>query len=220
MCGRRQRAPISVSLVPAYNQCTSPNRLHGPPDLPGGDEPGRVVRTAGSAVGAGDGRYARCQRRGRANSVGRSEVKAIVGNPGTPGDQADVGLSVNITDVRAKTAGVPDYSGQLLARVTTSHRRTAATGRRRTRPRRFRIRVVPVRRALRNDRQYQHRVDMLALDDHRSDRDGPWGRRRRCAGGVGARPGGGPRRWGGWQRLLGAEHDLRGAGVFVPYPCA
>jgi hypothetical protein len=27
--------PIYASLVPAYNQCTSPNRIHGPPDFPG-----------------------------------------------------------------------------------------------------------------------------------------------------------------------------------------
>ena len=26
--------PMRASLVPAYNQCTSPNRTHGPPDLP------------------------------------------------------------------------------------------------------------------------------------------------------------------------------------------
>ena len=28
-------SPVRVSLVPAYNQCTSPNRVHGPPDFPG-----------------------------------------------------------------------------------------------------------------------------------------------------------------------------------------
>ena len=27
--------PMRASLVPAYNQCTSPNRVHGPPDFPG-----------------------------------------------------------------------------------------------------------------------------------------------------------------------------------------
>ena len=27
--------PTRVSLVPAYAQCTSPNRVHGPPDFPG-----------------------------------------------------------------------------------------------------------------------------------------------------------------------------------------
>ena len=28
-------SPMRASLVPAYNQCTSPNRVHGPPDFPG-----------------------------------------------------------------------------------------------------------------------------------------------------------------------------------------
>ena len=211
MCGRSAASPIAVSLVPAYNQCTSPNRLHGPPDLPGGDEPGRVVRTTGSAVDAGDGRYARRQRRPAANSVGSLRMKTIVGNPGTPADEADVGITVNITDVRAKTAGAAGLFGAAPGTRAESHhgppqrpvgeRGRDASGH-----------DVSVRRAVRTDRQYQHRVDMLALDDHRSGRDGRWGRRRRCAGGVGARPGGAPRRWGGWQRLLGAEHDLRRAG--------
>ena len=31
--------PMRASLVPAYNQCTSPNRVHGPPDIPGGTNP-------------------------------------------------------------------------------------------------------------------------------------------------------------------------------------
>ena len=30
--------PLRVPLIPAYTQCTSPNREHGPPDLPGGTE--------------------------------------------------------------------------------------------------------------------------------------------------------------------------------------
>ncbi len=111
--------PLRVSLVPAYNQCTSPNRFHGPPDLPGGTNPDGscnppVQRSSLLTVGTPDvppgGGPA-------ANSVGSYRISAVVGDPGMPGDQADVALSVNITDVRSKTAGLPDYSGQLLARV-------------------------------------------------------------------------------------------------------
>jgi hypothetical protein len=117
-CNVRPQAasPLSVSLVPAYNQCTSPNRVHGPPNLPGGGNPtdGSCAppgqRSAQATVGTPDANGA------AANSVGSVRLKTIVGSPSTPGDQADVALSVNITDVRARTAGVPDYSGQLQAR--------------------------------------------------------------------------------------------------------
>jgi hypothetical protein len=107
---------VSVPLVPAYNQCTSPNRVHGPPNLPGGGNPTDgscappAQRSALVTVGTNDANGA------GTNSVGRLKFQTIAGDPGTPGDQADVAVSVNITDVRAKTAGVPDYPGQLLAR--------------------------------------------------------------------------------------------------------
>ena len=124
--------PLNVSLVPAYNQCTSPNRFHGPPDLPGGTNPDGscnppVQRSSLLTVGTPDvppgGGPA-------ANSVGSFRMAAIVGDPGTPGDQADLTLSVNITDVRSKTAGLPDYSGQLLARVPLriTDRRSGVSG--------------------------------------------------------------------------------------------
>jgi hypothetical protein len=45
-------------------------------------------------------------------------METVVGNPGTPADEANVGITVSMTDVRLKTSGLPDYSGQLLARVS------------------------------------------------------------------------------------------------------
>ena len=44
--GREPRS--SVSLVPAFNACTSPNRVHGPPDYPGQRrQPRRLLQPAG-----------------------------------------------------------------------------------------------------------------------------------------------------------------------------
>ena len=109
-------SPTTVSLVPAYNQCTSPNRVHGPPNLPGGGNPtdGSCAppgqRSASATVGTPDANGP------AANSVGSLRMKTIAGIPGGP-DDADVSLSLNMTDVRAKTSGTPDYSGQLEARI-------------------------------------------------------------------------------------------------------
>ena len=143
-CHPRPQAasPLSVSLVPAFNQCTSPNRLHGPPNLPGGTNPDGSCappgqRSAQATVGTPD-----------ANGAGRQFRRPAPNEddcrrPGHAGDQADVGLFVNITDVRAKTAGVPGLFGAAPGTHDASHRRTAATARWRTRPRRFRMRVYP-----------------------------------------------------------------------------
>ena len=65
--------PMRASLVPAYNQCTSPNRVHGPPDLPGGTNPdgscNPPTQTSGQiTVGSPDADG------GAANSVGFGEA--------------------------------------------------------------------------------------------------------------------------------------------------
>ena len=109
--------PFVAALVPAYNQCTSPNRVHGPPDLPGGTNPDGscappVQRSTQLTVGTPDANGP------AANSIGSLRMDTIVGNPGTPADEADVSLKFNLTDVRVKTGGIPDYSGQLEARTT------------------------------------------------------------------------------------------------------
>jgi hypothetical protein len=119
-CNVRPQAasPTTVSLVPAYNQCTSPNRVHGPPNLPGGGNPtdGSCAppgqRSTQLTVGSPDANGA------NANSAGSLRMKTIVGNPGNPAEEADVSLSLNITDVRRQTSGLPDYTGQLEARTT------------------------------------------------------------------------------------------------------
>jgi subtilisin family serine protease len=118
-CNVRPQAasPLSIPFVPAYNQCTSPNRVHGPPDLPGGTNPDGscappMQRSSFLTVGTPDANGA------QSNSVGRLKMTSIVGIPSNMVDDADVNLFLNVTDVRQKVSGIPDYSGQLEARFT------------------------------------------------------------------------------------------------------
>ncbi len=109
--------PTRVSLVPAFNACTSPNRVHGPPDFPGnGSNPdgscNPPTQTSSQlTVGAPDANGA------PAKSEGSVVASAIVGNPGTPADEADARFKVDMTDVRNKT-GLADYTGQIQLETT------------------------------------------------------------------------------------------------------
>jgi hypothetical protein len=104
--------PIRASLVPAFNACTSPNREHGVPDLPGGTNPDEscdppvhgsthVTISTPEVNGAGPA------------MTGFVKAQAIAGNPGTPADEADARFRVEVKDVRSNTSGLPDYTGQL-----------------------------------------------------------------------------------------------------------
>ncbi len=110
--------PIRVSLVPAYNACTSPNRLHGPPDFPtNGTNPDGscnppALASSQLTVGSPDSNGAPVK------SEGFVKVSAIVGNAATPADEADARFQVSISDVRRNTAGLPDYTGQLQLDTT------------------------------------------------------------------------------------------------------
>jgi glucose/arabinose dehydrogenase len=106
----RGATPVNVSLVPAYAACTSPNRTHGAPLSSGSCAPPSQQSTY-LTVGTPDANGA------ATNSVGSALLKAIVGDPGTPGDQADLALNTNITDVRSRPA-LTDYAGQLQARLS------------------------------------------------------------------------------------------------------
>jgi hypothetical protein len=115
-------SPIQVSLVPAYNQCTAPNRVHGPPDLPGGSSPDGscnppAQRSSALTVGTSDANGA------GPNFVGSTRMSVINGNAATTADEADVGYKISLKDVRCK-AGVStcgpanaasgaDYTGQV-----------------------------------------------------------------------------------------------------------
>jgi hypothetical protein len=107
-------SPFRVPLVPAFQTCVSPNRTHGPPLVHPSCNP--PVQTSDFlTVGSPDSNGK------TANSVGRLRLDAIIGNPSTPADEADVNISFSITDVRTKTTLV-DYTGELA--TTTSLRIT------------------------------------------------------------------------------------------------
>jgi len=107
--------PIQTALVPAYQECTAPNRVHGPPlDDPSCAPP--VRETGALTVGAPDANGF------VANSVGSVRLSTIAGNPNTQADEADVRVAIDITDVRcAQTSSAcpsgagSDYTGRLLA---------------------------------------------------------------------------------------------------------
>ena len=103
-------SPLRASLSVAYKQCQSPtNRTHGPPlEHPSCSAP--VQESDWLTVGTPDANGA------GANSVGSVKLRTEVGDPGTPGDQANVQLISSITDVRNKT-GLTDYTGELQVRL-------------------------------------------------------------------------------------------------------
>jgi hypothetical protein len=114
----KSASPVAASLVPAYDECTSPNRVHGPPlDEPSCDPPARASSTL--TVGTPDANGLPPQ------SVASLRLGVMVGDPGTPGDEADVSVQFDATDVRcaASSAACPsgsasDYAGKLLARAS------------------------------------------------------------------------------------------------------
>jgi glucose/arabinose dehydrogenase len=102
-------SPIRASLVPAYQPCSSPNRTHGPPLGFGSCNP-PVQQSGFLTVGTADAN-------GQVtNSVGFIRLTAITGDPGTPADEADMAMRVDMTDVRRKS-DLADYTGQLQGRL-------------------------------------------------------------------------------------------------------
>src|SRR3954468_3979111 len=84
--------PITASVVPAFKQCTVPNRSHAPPlSFPSCNPP--VPTSTSLQVGTGDYNGA------LANSVGRVRFDTIAGAPGPPED-SDMFIGTKITDVR------------------------------------------------------------------------------------------------------------------------
>jgi TolB protein len=93
---------VEVSLVPAYQLCTAPNRNHGPPLAYPSCAPPQPVSGA--------------------TTVGSSATGFVVygvqsGNPATQTDEADVQLKTKITDVR-DAGTLDDYSGTLSVRTS------------------------------------------------------------------------------------------------------
>lgn len=113
----RGATPLRISLVPAFKQCTSPNRTHGTPlAFPSCNPPAQASNflTVGTPDANGAG----------ANSLGFMLVKVKATSP------EDVLTTLSISDVRcrpatdsavcgtANAAGGPDYSGQIQSNAT------------------------------------------------------------------------------------------------------
>jgi hypothetical protein len=103
-------SPLRVSLVPAYEPCTSPNREHGPPLAhPACAPPARSSQHVTIGTPDANGKPAA--------SVGVVRYAVRSGIPTTPEDEADVALAAQVTDVREATTLLP-YLGELQVRAT------------------------------------------------------------------------------------------------------
>jgi hypothetical protein len=100
-------SPINVTLVPAYDECTSGNETHGAPlAVPSCSPP--VQSSDYLTVGTPDAN-------GKpAAAAGRVTLKVLGESPidFDNGDQGDVGVTVGFTDVRKKS-DLSDYTGEL-----------------------------------------------------------------------------------------------------------
>ena len=98
-------SPARFSLVPSYRQCVSPNRTHGSPLASGSCDP---PTGASSFLTVG-------WNANQTESIGFVSYKVVAGNPSTPANEADVSLTLSLTDVRWKS-NLADYGGQLQLR--------------------------------------------------------------------------------------------------------
>ena len=100
-------SPLRVSLVPAYNQCTAPNRVHGPPlAFPSCSPPTQTSQhlTVGTPDANGQ----------PAKSIGFLRIAVLPGDLATPANEADLAVTLQITDVRRRT-DLADYTGEVQA---------------------------------------------------------------------------------------------------------
>jgi predicted acyl esterase len=114
--------PFRVPLVPAFAQCTAPDRTHGAPlAFPSCSSPDQLSPnlTIGTPDANGTG----------ANSAGSVLMQTIVGDPSTAADESDVNLSISLTDVR-QAAGLDDYTGELqeVSTLRITDRASSPTG--------------------------------------------------------------------------------------------
>jgi hypothetical protein len=106
----RGATPFRVPLVPAYAQCTAPNRTHGSPlAFPSCRPP--VRRSSFLTLGTPDANGK------SASSVGAVQFDVVVGNPDTPANEADVAVSIGLTDVR-RAGTLADYTGEIRETTT------------------------------------------------------------------------------------------------------
>jgi hypothetical protein len=107
--------PLRVPLMPAFKQCTAPNRTHGPPLASGSCSPPKTLTNDYLTVGTPDVNGA------GANSVGWLLIQAVTG---------DVRFTLSVTDIRClpsvaatvctspNAADGADYSGNMQLNAT------------------------------------------------------------------------------------------------------
>jgi WD40-like Beta Propeller Repeat len=101
--------PLRVSLVPAAEPCTAPNRQHGPPlAFPSCNPPDPA--SPNLTVGVGDGSFA------FARSIGFVRFSVVTGIPTGPPDDADVNIRFSLSNVM-RTSDLSEYTGELRGRV-------------------------------------------------------------------------------------------------------
>jgi hypothetical protein len=111
-------SPLRASLVPAFKQCTAPNRTHGAPlAFPSCAPP--VPESNSVTVGTPD-----------SNGAGANSTGFVQFSVGPPSFNGEVKVHASVTDVRcrpgtsasvcssANAADGPDYSGELQADAT------------------------------------------------------------------------------------------------------
>jgi hypothetical protein len=100
--------PFQASLVPAFAQCTSPDRTHGAPlAFPSCANP-RMLTTQ-LTIGATDA------GQGTSRSVGWVRFNPHAGTGGPP-DDTDVQIDLSVTNVM-RTSDLSDYAGELQGTV-------------------------------------------------------------------------------------------------------
>jgi hypothetical protein len=101
----RGASPFRAPLVPAYQPCTAPNRMHGAPLAYSSCNP-PTQASSFLTVGTPDANGK------SASSTGSVKFLAVVGNTSTPANEADAKIQVSISDVRRKS-DLSDYAGEL-----------------------------------------------------------------------------------------------------------
>ena len=102
--------PLRLSLVPAFNACSSPNSSHAPPLSYSSCVP--PVQTSNQlTVGTPDANGA------PAKSIASLKWSVTAGNPTTPADEADNRLVFSATDIRRKS-NLADYTGEIRLQMT------------------------------------------------------------------------------------------------------
>ena len=102
----RGASPLRISLVPADEQCTAPNRTHGAPLAFPSCSPPKLTSTY-LTVGTPDSNGK------RTTMEAYILLKTVIGNPSTPADEADVKITSDINNVFNKD--LSDYTGSLEA---------------------------------------------------------------------------------------------------------